>query len=90
MSDSISAPAVAARWRELVWEEMTYRGYSADEIRAAERFKCSAATCEWDPNSLRWDCGDENGQPVHPVADEFAVVAGVIERVLDALSGPRG
>ena len=70
-------------WRQLVWAEMSHRGYTDDEIKAAERQRC-ADTCEWDGNSLRWDCFDEDGKSNHPAADELAEIAGVIERVLDS------
>jgi len=70
-------------WRQLVWAEMSHRGYTDEQIKAAERQRC-ADTCEWDGNSLRWECFNEDGESNHPDADELAEVAGVIERVLDA------
>lgn len=69
-------------WRELVWTEMKHRGYTADQIRSAERHRC-ADTCEWDGNSMRWDCFNEEGKSNHPGADEFGEIAGVVERILE-------
>lgn len=70
-------------WRQLVWAEMRHRGYTDEQIKAAERQRCATDVCEWDGNSMRWDCFDEDGKSNHPVTDELAEIAGVIDRALD-------
>lgn len=86
MTDSKTATVPEAKWRELVWDEMRYRGYTDAEIKAAENQRCLDSACEWNGNSLAWDCSDEEGHSHHPVADELHDIMGVIERALEAIS----
>jgi hypothetical protein len=73
-----------ALWRKLVHLEMELRGFTAEEIAAAERHTCKAFGCEWDWNHSAWDCTDEDGKSRHPVADEYEEIVGVIGRALEA------
>ena len=74
------------RWREAVEAEMRLRGYTAEEIDAAEKHSCFNFGCLWDENAARWICEDDEGNSIHPVADEYGELVGVIGRALGEIS----
>lgn len=72
-------------WRNLVEAEMRFRGYSDDEIKQASESPPHTDQCEFDHNSYHWYCTDENGEPFHPIADEYGELADLVDRTLDRI-----
>lgn len=63
---------------------MEHQGYTQDQINAIGN-NHDAYGCEYDTNSQRWDCTDDDGKSLHPDWDDLAVACEMANVAVKAL-----
>lgn len=75
VADGGEVEAIAVEW-------MRYIGYTAEQIAEAEGQSC-ADTCERVGDA--WDCTDQDGDSLHPVADELAAAVAMANVAMETI-----
>lgn len=75
--------------RTLVETELRYYGFTEEEIALTRLESPHTDECEYEYNTYRWLCEDEDGKSYHPEWDEADRIAGIIVRALEQLPRDR-